>query len=906
MSLRTLHLDDRRFEELVESALARVKQTCPQWTDLSPGDPGRALLELFAYLTDVMLYRLNRLPEKVYVELLRLIGVTLTPPSAAVTTLRFSLKAPRERAVEIPRGTRVAAERSGGDGEPPVFATAETVSIAPGTTSVDVRAYHCEWIDAEHAELLPGAVGPTVRVRRPPIVAPTGDGLDLIVGVEADGAALQPGEPMRRLGDKAFRIYAEHDSFAGLSGERCIYVADRANGLLWFAPSLRPRAADGSLDEVAEPIATTPGTEREIRLWYRSGGGPRGNVPAGSLTKLRDPVPGVALDVTNPEAATGGRSGESLEHAMRRGPQELHSLERAVTASDFEALALRSSGGIGRAHAYTKFGLWRYAPRGTVEVLCIPYVPEERTAGGPLTQEMLLAHQSDEVLEQVRAALDLRRPLGTACLARWGRCKKVRVQARVSVYRQEDAQAVRRRLLERLYAMIAPLSHAAIEGAGPASAGGQALGPHAMQGHQQGWEFGQPLDAYDVYRILMSEPGVRSVEPIELCVDEVPAASITALSVDCFQPQTWYAAAGDAVYRTIDDGRGWEQIARIDGARVKLLHAFPHEAAGAQSRAGLLAAIMEFAEGRSRVYISRDCGESWQEIGSRPQFRIEDMAWSDRDGEPTLLLATEKGLYQLATRPDVDPAPILVDAQHVDLGFHAVAVSTDVWGETCVAVAAEGRRGVYLSTRGGAPGSFRHIGLRDEKIGLLCVQHRGADRFLWVGIEAAGDDPGTGCLRWQLPNSPAGWQPYGRAWQAGGCRALAFVGATALAATRRHGVLRLELDAAEPAWSAPDVAAKLPMESLQRMQVVDFVAARQPDAPSQDAPSPGAPAGAAPGAGVVMAAGPVGIYRSLDTGLRYELSSRKVFLDRVTLPPTWLFCSDEHMIAVDDDASRRD
>jgi hypothetical protein len=55
-----------------------------------------------------------------------------------------------------------------------------------------------------------------------------------------------------------------------------------------------------------------------------------------------------------------------------------------------------------------------------------------------------------------------------------------------------------------------------------------------------------------------------------------------------------------------------------------------------------------------------------------------------------------------------------------------------------------------------------------------------------------------------------------------------------------------------------------------------------------------------------MAGGAAGVYRSRDNAERYEQCSRSEFTDRVTLPDTWLFCSDEHDIEVTHDAARRD
>ena len=83
-------LDDRSFAQLCEQAIARARNTSPEWTDFSPGDPGVTLLELFAYLTEAMLYRLNRVPPKLRIALLNLAGLSLHPPSAAVATLTFT------------------------------------------------------------------------------------------------------------------------------------------------------------------------------------------------------------------------------------------------------------------------------------------------------------------------------------------------------------------------------------------------------------------------------------------------------------------------------------------------------------------------------------------------------------------------------------------------------------------------------------------------------------------------------------------------------------------------------------------------------------------------------------------------------------------------------------------------
>ena len=123
-------LDDRGFQELVNEARVRVAQRCPEWTDHNVSDPGITLIELFAWLTETLVYRVNRIPDKLHVALLELLGMRLQPPTAARTEIRFRLAAPpEEENVVIPAGeTEVATQRLGPE-EPVVFQVDEDFTI---------------------------------------------------------------------------------------------------------------------------------------------------------------------------------------------------------------------------------------------------------------------------------------------------------------------------------------------------------------------------------------------------------------------------------------------------------------------------------------------------------------------------------------------------------------------------------------------------------------------------------------------------------------------------------------------------------------------------------------------------------------------------------------------------------
>ncbi|MEP7188075.1 MAG: putative baseplate assembly protein, partial [Roseiflexaceae bacterium] len=123
MPLPTANLDDRRFQDIVDQAKRMIPQYCPEWTDHNVSDPGVTLIELFAWMTEMLLYRVNQVPEKMYVKFLELLGVRLEPPRAAQAPVTFYLSAPQPNIVIIPADTEVATVRT--ETSPAVIFTTE-------------------------------------------------------------------------------------------------------------------------------------------------------------------------------------------------------------------------------------------------------------------------------------------------------------------------------------------------------------------------------------------------------------------------------------------------------------------------------------------------------------------------------------------------------------------------------------------------------------------------------------------------------------------------------------------------------------------------------------------------------------------------------------------------------------
>ncbi|MFJ5696178.1 putative baseplate assembly protein [Arthrobacter sp. NPDC093125] len=124
------NLDDRRFQDLVDDAKRLVAHYCPEWTDHNVSDPGVTLIETFAFMVDELFYRLNRVPDRLYVAFLELLGVTLHPPTAASVELLMRLSAPQPDAVVIPMGTEASTRRTEEE-EAVVFATTRELTVPP-------------------------------------------------------------------------------------------------------------------------------------------------------------------------------------------------------------------------------------------------------------------------------------------------------------------------------------------------------------------------------------------------------------------------------------------------------------------------------------------------------------------------------------------------------------------------------------------------------------------------------------------------------------------------------------------------------------------------------------------------------------------------------------------------------
>ncbi len=104
-------LDDRTYADIMAEALRLIPRYCPEWTNHNPSDPGITILELTAWMTELLLYRVNRIPEKNYVAFLNMLGIRLRAPQPARALITFDLVEGAERQV-IAEGMRIATSQA--------------------------------------------------------------------------------------------------------------------------------------------------------------------------------------------------------------------------------------------------------------------------------------------------------------------------------------------------------------------------------------------------------------------------------------------------------------------------------------------------------------------------------------------------------------------------------------------------------------------------------------------------------------------------------------------------------------------------------------------------------------------------------------------------------------------------
>ncbi len=135
MPLTAPKLDDRKFQDIVDEAKKRIPYYIKEWTDHNVSDPGVTLIELFAWMTDIILYRLNQIPDLHYIKFMDMFGISLRGPVPAKAPVTFWLSVPQPNPVLIPAGTEVASTQTETE-RSIVFTTTDDFHVNPPVLQV--------------------------------------------------------------------------------------------------------------------------------------------------------------------------------------------------------------------------------------------------------------------------------------------------------------------------------------------------------------------------------------------------------------------------------------------------------------------------------------------------------------------------------------------------------------------------------------------------------------------------------------------------------------------------------------------------------------------------------------------------------------------------------------------------
>lgn len=412
------------YASLRDTLLALATDKLPEWTDHSPNDLGVLLLELFAHVGDALFYHQDRIAAESFLEtaierrsvvqLLRLIGYELRPPLAASADLTLVFDGNATGPVTIPRGAAFTTTAAA-TGEPITFQFIQR-PLTIDRTSLPTGILDSKGNLAPPPNPLPAGSKTVKLYRKLPVVQ-----VDMTVTGEilasSDGTAGQR-YPLSKAPviDDTLEVQVDEGAGPALwtrvqslfdSGSTDTHYAVRRdeNGVVFI------ELGDGTYGKVPRRGLNN------IAATYRVGGGIKGNVNAGTITKVVTSIPDLK-QVVNEKAAGGGTDAEATADAVKRGPQQFRAMGRAVTASDFEGLA--KAFGVGKARAEA-------ASWNNIQIVVAP------TGGG---------YVSDTLREDLLAFLDARRIMTTIVQIKDPTYVHVLIDATVTVQSQFSRRLV--------------------------------------------------------------------------------------------------------------------------------------------------------------------------------------------------------------------------------------------------------------------------------------------------------------------------------------------------------------------------------------------------------------------------------------------------------------------------------
>jgi hypothetical protein len=347
----------RDYDSFRQALVDLIPSKLPEWTDRSEADFGIILIELLAYMGDILSYYQDRIANEAFlttaqerrsvIEHLRLVGYEMAGAAPAAARLSLLVAANQTGTVEVRNGDQFATVSSKErrsvtfeytDSKPlvidvsPLPPSAAQPGMKEAAGIIPVR--EGKTITREVIGVSDGTPNQRFRLAQPGVLRST-------VQLVAD--TFPPTPPWRLRKNLIFsgRAFTSQQLAA-------LEYQDRIVSTLAFSRDADP---DFALETDENEITTVvfgdgqygmiPPAGVRLLATYRTGGGALGNVGAGQITVIsRAPqLQLLGAKVINRVPASGGADRESIEQAVRFAPTVFSSMQRAVTADDYVALA---------------------------------------------------------------------------------------------------------------------------------------------------------------------------------------------------------------------------------------------------------------------------------------------------------------------------------------------------------------------------------------------------------------------------------------------------------------------------------------------------------------------------------------------------------------------------------------
>lgn len=306
MALR-LSNSARDYASILAETKAQILQELPESNDFLESSIGRFFMDYVASIADMLHFYVDRYSAEAFIDrvetrgglisILKLIGFQPQNPQPESAEVTFTLDAVRDTDTTIPIYTRIRTT-SGTE-----FCTSAALTIGAGFQSGTVSSLQGVWKIAKFT----ANGGPNQRF--------------LIQS--------------QKIADGRFRVFVEGNEYTFASDNT--FVGHASDDTVFRYIYTEDRRSVIEFGDDVEGFAPEKGSAIEIQ--YMETEHVNGKAKAQEINSMIDNIPGVSISVLNAEASSGGVDFESIESARLRYPAAFKPLRRAVTLSDWEALA---------------------------------------------------------------------------------------------------------------------------------------------------------------------------------------------------------------------------------------------------------------------------------------------------------------------------------------------------------------------------------------------------------------------------------------------------------------------------------------------------------------------------------------------------------------------------------------